>query len=199
MNEKTSMKDIENAIGGYGDEFARVTFGTTEKTVEVLVKKRLSLADRKRFTDAVVDMCFVDDGEGNVLYCPYLKKFAFEYHIALFFTNIELSGDVEEVCEFLAGTDVVRRVAMSIDESYIGELFGEVNELIEYRKEALLKRSKLDDVLSTVSEIANSLGAKFEGEDGESVMKYLEANIPNFKDEIAIVLQEQQETKVINK
>lgn len=199
MKDKIELNAIVDAIGGYGDEYTKMTFGTKENTVEVLVKKKLSLVERKRFTDAIVSMCFVDDGDGNIMYCPYLKKFAFEYHAVLFFTNIELTGDVEEVCEFLAGTDVVRRIAMVIDEGYVAELFGEVNELIEYHKESLLKKSKLDDVLGGISDVAKALGSKFDGEDGESLMKYLEENVPNFKEEMAKVFQGQQEIPMINK
>lgn len=198
MNERVSIDEIKKAIGGYGNDFVRATFGTTENEVDILVKKKLTLSERKAFTEAVVNMCFVDDDDGNVVYCPYLKKFSFEYHVALFFTNLELGIDVDEVESFLTNTDVMRRIVTALDEEYINELLNETSELLEYRKNEILKRSKFDDVLNSIFKLINVLNAKFDEEGGESVMKYLEENIPNFKDEITKAFQEQLEAKAIN-
>ena len=89
MSDKVTLASIVEAIDGYDkDEYIKITLGTEDSGTEVLVKKWLTLSEKRRFIDAVADMCFVEDSDGNLLYCPYLKDFSFAYHTALFFTNI---------------------------------------------------------------------------------------------------------------
>ena len=83
--------------------------------------------------------------------------------------------------------------------SYLDDLCDDVNEVIEFRKNELLNRSKLDNILGLVAKLIKDFDAKFEGESGESIMKYLEGIIPNFKEEMTKVFQEQQETKSADK
>ena len=199
MSDRVDFSSIIAAVGGYDDEYVKASCGSAANAVEILVKKRLTLSERKRFIDGVVDMCFVEDPYGEMLYCPYLKNFSVAYHTALFFSNIDLGDDIEEVCKFLEETSIVYVITSAVGTEYISVLMKDVDEMIEYRKAEILKKSKIDTVLESAKKVIDAFDKKFEGESGEAIMKYLEEIIPNFKEEIEKVFQEQQELKSAKK
>ena len=83
---KITLKAIREALGEKPENTTTFTIGTQDNTVEVIVKKTLSLDERRDMVNGIVDMLFVNDTENGEQYCPFLKKFAFEYNIVTYFT-----------------------------------------------------------------------------------------------------------------
>lgn len=192
MSNVITSDDIIKAVGGYGDETATFFIGSGDDAVSITVVRYLSLEDRKRLVDGIADMCFVD-AEGESIYCPYLREFAFAYHIVLFFTNIDIRGDVNDVSRFLNATRIADSVIGALDQGYFDELCREVSEMIEYRKARLLKKSRLDDVLANASATLKTLNEKLESLDDQDILQFLGENIPNLKEEIAKADKEAEE------
>jgi len=191
-NKMIALKAIKNSLGGkFEDKPIVLTFGTKENTVEVNVKPFLTIDERKDMVNGIVDMLFVEDGDGVVHYCTYLKKFAFEYHIVSCLTNIALPGDVDKIWDFLSHTDVARRVVLALPEGFVAEIIGEANEMIEFRKAKLEKQSKLDGILSGLAGLMNMVTEKLEGNDGEAIMAYLDKNMPDLKEQLSEAFKEQ--------
>lgn len=187
---KITLKAIREALGEKPENTTTFTIGTKENTVEVTVKKTLSFEERRDMVNGIVDMLFVNDGENGEQYCPYLKKFAFEYHIVTFFTNISLPAKVEDIWDFFYTTDVANRVVSSLPDGYVAEIIAEANEMIEFKKVKLAKQNKLDEVLSSAVDLFKAISKKLEGADGKAILEYLEQNIPELKGELGKVIQE---------
>ena len=187
---KVTLKAIREALGEKPENTTTFTIGAKENTVEVTVKKTLSFEERRDMVNGIVDMLFVNDGENGEQYCPYLKKFAFEYHIVTFFTNISLPAKVEDIWDFFYTTDVANRVVYSLPDGYVAEIIAEANEMIEFKKVKLAKQNKLDEVLSSAVGLFKAISKKLEGADGKAILEYLEQNIPELKGELGKVIQE---------
>ena len=193
MSKTVSLKKIMDVIDEGSVKQKKLVFqDSVNNAIEVNVRDTLSLADRKNLVSGVADMCFVNNPDGSTVYCPYLKKFAFEYHIVLFFTNINLPGEAESVCAFLNASHIINKIEECVGKEVIDGLREEVDELVNYRKSEILKHNRLDDILIGLSDLINAFQKKIEGEDGESIMKYFEENIPNFKEEMGKAFQEYQ-------
>lgn len=196
MNKKINMGAIKKCLGKQESENGSIVFGSEDKTIEIAIKKSLSLKERKEFVSGVVDMCFMSIGNGEVIYCPYLKNFAFDYHTALFFTNIELAENVEETNRFLIESRLLDKISKFVGEEYINELRAEADELIGFRKQEIVKRRKIDVLLDSLLDVISTFNKKLEGENGEAIIKYLEENIPNFKEEITKAIQDEKEKTI---
>ena len=167
------------------------TCGSGEGAVDVLVKPRLLLFERQSMVEDIVDMVFISNEEGTATYCPGFKKFAIEYEIINYFTNITLPVDSEKAWEFLEKSGIAARVADVLPDGYIVEIVTEANELIEYRKQELLKRSKLDAVLDNISDVVKAVGAKTEEIELPQILEYVQKNVPELKGEVERLIKSQ--------
>ena len=172
------------------------TCGSGEGAVDVLVKSRLPLLERQSMVEDIADMVFISNEEGDVTYCSGFKKFAIEYEIINYFTNITLPVDSEKAWEFLEKTGIAARVAEVLPEDYIVEVVSEANELIEYRKQELLKRSKLDAVLDNIADVVKSVSAKTEGIELPQILEYVQKNAPELKGEVEQLIKSQAAEEV---
>lgn len=186
---KVTLKDIRLALGEKQPDTSTITVGVPDYNIEIIVKKTLSLEERGDMINGITNMLFVNDGENGEQYCPYLKKLAFEYHIISFFTNIVFPANANEIWDFLNTTDIVRKVTLAIPEGVLEEIFAEVNEMIEYRKNKLVRQGKLENMLSGVTNFVNTINSKLEGADGKAILEYLEKNIPELRGELGALFQ----------
>ncbi|MBR6051310.1 MAG: hypothetical protein IKP68_08940, partial [Clostridia bacterium] len=86
-----TAKSFSDALGEAGnkrDLSGRISIavGAGENTVTVLVKDFLTLEERRDLVGNIVNMVFVKDANGDVLYCPYFKKLAYEVSFIMFLT-----------------------------------------------------------------------------------------------------------------
>lgn len=172
------------------------TCGSGEGAVEVLVKPRLPLLERQSMVGDIADMVFISNEEGDVTYCPGFKKFAVEYEIINYFTNITLPVDSEKAWEFLEKTGIAARVADVLPDGYVVEIVTDANELIEYRKQELLKRSKFDAVLDNIADVVKAVGAKTEGIELPQILEYVQKNAPELKGEVEQLIKSQTAEEV---
>ena len=186
---KVTLKDIRLALGEKQPDTSTITVGVPDHNIEIIVKKTLSLEERGDMINGITNMLFVNDGENGEQYCPYLKKLAFEYHIISFFTNIVFPANANEIWDFLNTTDIVRKVTLAIPEGVLEEIFAEANEMIEYRKNKLVRQGKLENMLSGVTNLVNTINSKLEGADGKAILEYLEKNIPELRGELGAFFQ----------
>lgn len=186
---KVTLKDIRLALGEKQPDTSTITVGVPDHNIEIIVKKTLSLEERGDMINGITNMLFVNDGENGEQYCPYLKKLAFEYHIISFFTNIVFPANANEIWDFLNTTDIVRKVTLAIPDGVLEEIFAEANEMIEYRKNKLVRQGKLENMLSGVTNFVNTINSKLEGADGKAILEYLEKNIPELRGELGALFQ----------
>ena len=137
----------------------------------------------------ILEMVFITSPEGIVVYHPEFKKFAFEYEIVNYFTDISLPVNGDKAWDFLERTQIASHIAGVVRDNYISEIISEANEMIEYRKEELLKKSKLDHVLDSFLELLGTAQGKTENLDISQIIAYAQENAPELKDKLDNLLR----------
>lgn len=183
------MKAVNN------DDVHAVVIGGGENSIEIPVKTRLSLADRSGMVRDIASMVFVSDENGNEKYAPYLERFAREYSVMNYFTDIELPKSTDKIWEFLDTTRIADKI-LEIRHRYIIEIFAEAEAMIEYKKDATLRKSKLDELLSGVIDLVKIIREKTDGIDETQIVEYVQENFPEFKDMIGELLKGRVSTTV---
>ena len=117
------MKNIKMGTYIRGDEACNFNFGTD-----------LSIADKARFVNSVVDLVVNDEYYNSVI-----KNLVFDFYIIDFFTDIDTTelheslSFVEDVEQFLDETNIVEIVKTNASTALFDELNNAVNKSIEYR------------------------------------------------------------------
>lgn len=165
--------------------------GEGENQVEVIVKKKLTLFERADMVNSIVSMVWSQDENGTEMYAPYLRKFAYDFNILNYFTNIQLPDDMDKVWEFVDNADIAGMVIDFVGGGYIENIIREANEAIEYRKAEILKRSKFDNIFDSLSGIMKTVGDKTQNLDMNGMLELVEKYAPELKGELNKILQAQ--------
>lgn len=168
-----------------------LVIGEGENQVEVIVKKKLTLFERADMVNSIVSMVWSQDENGTEMYAPYLRKFAYDFNILNYFTNIQLPDDMDKVWEFVDNADIAGMVVDFVGGVYIENIIREANEAIEYRKAEILKRSKLDNIFDSLSGIMKAVGDKTQNLDTNGMLELVEKYAPELKGELNKILQAQ--------
>ncbi len=186
---KITAANIIKAMGLEDEKNIILACGTREDTIEISVKPRLSLPERASMIEDILSMVFITSPDGMVVYHPEFKKFAFEYEIVNYFTDISLPVNGNKAWEFLERTGIASRIASTVRDGYVGEIIAEANEMIEYRKQELLKKSKLDQVLDSFLDLLGAAQSKTENLDLSQIIAYAQENAPELKDKLDALLR----------
>lgn len=168
-----------------------LVIGEGENRVEVIVKKKLTLFERADMVNSIVSMVWSQDENGTEMYAPYLRKFAYDFNILNYFTNIQLPDDMDKVWEFVDSADIAGMIIDFVGGGYIENIIREANEAIEYRKAEILKRSKLDNIFDSLSGIMKTVGDKTQNLDMNGMLELVEKYAPELKGELNKILQAQ--------
>lgn len=168
-----------------------LVIGEGENQVEVIVKKKLTLFERADMVNSIVSMVWSQDENGTEMYAPYLRKFAYDFNILNYFTNIQLPDDMDKIWEFVDNADIAGMVIDFVGGGYIENIIREANEAIEYRKAEILKRSKLDNIFDSLSGIMKAVGDKTQNLDMNGMLELVEKYAPELKGEFNKILQAQ--------
>lgn len=168
-----------------------LVIGEGENRVEVVVKKKLTLFERADMVNSIVSMVWSQDENGTEMYAPYLRKFAYDFNILNYFTNIQLPDDMNKVWEFVDNADIAGMIIDFVGGGYIENIIREANEAIEYRKAEILKRSKFDSVFDSLSGIMKTVGNQTQNLDMKGMLELVEKYAPELKGELNKLLQSQ--------
>lgn len=183
MAKKITAKKIMKALAECKADPVVITLGNTECPIEVQVKPYLQLGEILALIRDVEEVVFSEDESGGVQYVPGLEDFAREYALVERFTNIELSSNAEDAWHFLRTTDILHK----IEDVLGGEIYSvecAIESAIAFRKEQLLKKSKLDDVLDSISSLMSAVKEKTDNIDLGQIMDYLNESNPALKGEL---------------
>lgn len=164
--------------------------GSGDNAIEVPVKPCLTIGERAMMVSDITNMVFINSGDGEK-YCPAFKKFAIEFNIVSHFTNVSLPADSDKAYKFLNRSGLANMIAQALPDGYIGEIIEEALEAIDYRKQELLKQSKIDRILDRVLDVIDTLGGKIEDIDISQIMEFVDKNMPEFKGQIVQLISTQ--------
>ena len=125
-----SLAEIKNTI---------ISFGTGEDIIDVSVKRHLSVSERAMMINDILNIVFPTEGDDAKYYAAF-KKFAIDYNIVVYFTDISLPLDTDRASKFIDESGIVNKIADSIGYEYVADIIADATEAIEYRKQELLKK-----------------------------------------------------------
>lgn len=186
---KITATTIAKAMELARNNSSTLLVGKGDSAVEILVKTRLSLSERAMMISDIVNMVFISDTD-EIKYYPEFRKFAFDYNIINYFTNITLPADSDKASVFLETTGIANQIAQTSPD-YIANIIDDAREAIEYRKQELIKKNKLDNVIDGVLGIVKSLNKETENIDLPQIMEFISEYMPEFKGQVEHLISEQ--------
>lgn len=117
------MKNVRNGVYTYNEEFYNFSFGTD-----------LSVADKARFVNSVVELVVDDEHYNSVI-----KDLVFDFYTIKFFTDIDTTefqeslNFLDDVEQFLDETNIIDIVKVNAFSTLFDELNKAVDLAIQYR------------------------------------------------------------------
>ncbi len=186
--KKVTKSIVDQMIGHEKDNVVSMRVGDEERGVDITVKTSLSLYERGELVRSVVDTIFSVDDEGNYEYHPYMRTFALDAHVVIYFTNLVLPSDAEKTRRFIDCSDIIGKIASVLPTGYLGDIAQDVDELLEFKKAQAAKKTKLDDLIGSATGLVGALRQKLDDMDVSDLFKMIGENMPELKDELATVL-----------
>lgn len=164
------MKKItKNTLKAYINSFDSSVYPISykDKQFELEVKNQLTLSEISAIVEEVVSACFVD----NVFHPEYVDVVFFSVIVNRLtnidaFTSDNETIDLEAMTQLLYGTDICDVLYRNNNIAFIRKY---CDEAIEWKKQTILKHSKLDDLIDQFSELAKT----FQDEEFQEAMKQL--------------------------
>lgn len=164
------MKKVtKNTLKAYMNSFDSSVYPISykDKQFELEVKNQLTLSEISAIVEEVVSACFVD----NVFHPEYVDVVFFSVIVNRLtnidaFTSDNETIDLEAMTQLLYGTDICDVLYRNNNIAFIRKY---CDEAIEWKKQTILKHSKLDDLIDQFSELAKT----FQDEEFQEVMKQL--------------------------
>lgn len=164
------MKKVtKNTLKAYMNSFDSSVYPISykDKQFELEVKNQLTLSEISAIVEEVVSACFVD----NVFHPEYVDVVFFSVIVNRLtnidaFTSDNETIDLEAMTQLLYGTDICDVLYRNNNIAFIRKY---CDEAIEWKKQTILKHSKLDDLIDQFSEFAKT----FQDEEFQEAMKQL--------------------------
>jgi hypothetical protein len=154
------------------NELGRCTNIITEEITEFKFRRRISRSEMIYLIQTIADNCFDIDGE----YERYHYDSALIQSILLTYTDIELPENSDEIYDFIRDNrlDMVVGIGeryldtkefnnIALDTNQIEFIKDESWALVKYRKEKLMNKSSLDDLVNSITEYVNKMSKQFDG------------------------------------
>lgn len=194
--KKVTKTAINQMMGGAKDNVVTLRIGGEEDGIDVAVKTSLSLYERGELVRSVVDTIFNVDDEGNCGYYPYMRTFALDAHVVIYFTNLKIPSDAETACRFIECSKIVDRIAEVLPVGYLGDIAREVDELLEFKKALAAKRTKFDDLIGGVTGLIGALRQKLGSMDIGDLVKLVGEYAPELQGDLTAILSAEMKEAV---
>lgn len=129
--------------------------------------------------------------DGN--YRPYLLKYITELNIVGSLTDVALPESINDCYAFLSETELPKILRTKIPDTY-AFIEDSAEELVNFKKESAIKRTKIDDLLDALLHLIGTLNTEFEGLNMNEVLERMEkvGFLPNMNEnEIATAILNQ--------
>lgn len=136
--------------------------------LNIVIKKKLNLAETMLFIDSVVSTCIVGE---NGSYAPELKSYAIRSIAIVLYTNIRLPVNEDKIYDVLYGNGIWELVTANVDKEQFNDIMKAIDSKIEYlsysNAEAINKQA--EDLYSTIEELSQKIAVLFEGVKSDDV------------------------------
>lgn len=156
------------------------TYKYENKEVEFEFETEPTFLDMIDIINHTVETVFAEAVE----YAPYFVDYYTRYYMVSYLaTGVVLPVDINDCYKFLNKSGIIEAMEEEIADTFVF-VKSNITDLVDYRKEQLMKRSKIDDLLNAAVHLVNTFTKEFEGVDLNriaSVMEKLQV-VPNMSD-----------------
>lgn len=180
VNSMEKALNIKNELN-----VSTVYFGVGDNKTAVTVRRFLTFKEKLRMINDICDMIFL--GKDEVEFYAASKKFAIEYNIIRYFSNIDFGDmDVDDIEKSIENYNIYGIVTGHIDKEYLKRLIGDILDEVDYRKNMIYHRSSMDGVLSKLSSVIDEIKNYVNefGVDGILNMLADDGNLGKFLDKV---------------
>lgn len=184
--KKIAPSRIVKLMNGAGAKEEKRTIGFGEDAVEIIVKNFIPMQDRQALIRDVLAMIFPADENGVEHYIPALEEFAIEYNILEHLTNISLPNDLDEAVAFVEAVKLLE--VCDNENGIIKSIRDSARKAIEFKREQMLKRTKLDALLDTISELMQTIKQKVDESSLIELVEQMAKDSPDLKDSLGAII-----------
>lgn len=162
--KKISVNALEKAI-----KAAYVPTATEEwNGLNIVIKKKLNLAETMIFIDSVVSSCIIGE---NGDYAPEIKSYAVRSLVIALYTNIRLPSNEDKIYDVLYGNGLWELVMANIDKNQFDDIMKAIDSKIEYLSysNAAAITQQAEDLYSTIEELSQKIATLFDGVESDDV------------------------------
>lgn len=126
-----------------------------------ITKTHLTLTEMSEFINMVVEMCFLQDVEGDDIdYSPIWKEITILNCFADYYTDYKATDDIE--ANYLIYKDL-NPWKSNIDQEQFVSMIVAIDEMIEFRRDKLLQsQTPLAELIGEITKIVKGLGDNFD-------------------------------------
>lgn len=162
--KKISVNALEKAIKG-----AYVPTVTEEwNGLNIVIKKKLNLAETMFFIDNVVSSCIIGK---NGDYAPEIKNYAIRGLTIALYTNLRLPASEEKIYEVLYGNGLWELISANIAKDQFDDIMKAIDNKIEYLSysNAAAVNQQAEELYSTIEELSQKIATLFDGVEADDV------------------------------
>ena len=172
ISTRSLDKILDNQSGKVGIEdrgdYQAIVYQVEDgKTLEVRVKKILSIAEADNFVEAVGNGAMLVDESGVTRFSPTMADYAYYLSIVVFFTNLKPDIGADRIYRMVYSADMMDCIESCINQRQLNDLKRNVHELSEFnmqvgvnyhasKTQALIE--KIDTMTTAISTMAHSVG-----------------------------------------
>ena len=190
-----SITDIEK-VTTTNEDVKVVEFINGENSVQIMVKQSITLTEYSNMIKDIATMVFIDNGNGNIEYAPYLKRFAVYFEILNYFTNINIPANTNKIWAFINREDIMSKIINAIPKGYMHSMLSDTAAMIDFKKSQ--KRGKFDEILIGVGDIISKIKEKTSNMNQEDMLELMNNLSPELKEGLASALSAQIGGNAVN-
>lgn len=154
-NEKNSVNKIKTFIKTNLPSSVKLEFGEGENAFSINVKKVISFTTKVAMVRELADLVFMENENGEREYVPEVLSLAEKYMILKYFTDIEMSEDINDIWYLVNYTKLYDSVEKAIGMDNVCDLLVEAEAIIEIYKSKM--NNPLGNIDSLFDEAVNTL------------------------------------------
>lgn len=149
--EVSDMKVVSDEISESDDND---NIEENDKPIEISVKNTLNFEESILFVNNIVDIC-VDSDTGE--YNPEMFDFMVKLFTVKFYSNAEISGDVENDYKLIYESDIFDKVFEQINATQFNELVRSASAKIDFKVSSIINTatSRITELLEKFEEMIN--------------------------------------------
>lgn len=157
MANKVSINTWEKLLPKLNEEQVVTVYSkNTEDTIDVSIKRFISIERKMEFVKIVTDACFdIEDGS----YIPHAREVAFNVQMIQEFTNLNSGKSVDKLYALSKYSTIIEAITEVVGSDLISELEKDIDESLTWEKQRRSKSGKAEELYDALAGLINGFSA----------------------------------------